>query len=76
MSLTAHDLLQQALHLSEAERATLAGALIESLHGPAEPGISEAWETEIQRRVIELESGSVETVPWSAVRAQLFDGFE
>ncbi len=76
MSPVVHELLERALHLGETERASLAGALIESLHGPAEPGISAAWDAEIQRRVAELESGSVETIPWSEVRARLFHGFE
>jgi len=68
--------LEQALHLDEGDRATLAGALIESLEGPADEGVEEAWEEEICRRVEELDRGSVETVPWSEVRAKLFRGFE
>jgi putative addiction module component (TIGR02574 family) len=76
MSPSARELLEQALHLAEADRASLAGALIESLEGPAEEGVDEAWEEEIRRRVDELERGSVETVPWSEVRAKLFRGFE
>lgn len=62
MSPSAKKLLEEALHLGEGERATLAGALIESLHGPAEI-VEEAWERVIERRVRELEAGSAETVP-------------
>lgn len=76
MSETAEQLLKKALCLSEADRASLAGALIESLHAPPEPGAEPAWEAEIARRVRELESQSVETVPWPAVRDRLFRGFE
>jgi putative addiction module component (TIGR02574 family) len=76
MSPSAKKVLEEALHLGETERASIAGALIESLHGPAEPGVEEAWEVEIERRIRELENGAVETVPWSEVRARLFDGFE
>jgi hypothetical protein len=54
----------------------LAGALIESLHGEPEPDVEGAWESEIRSRVAELESRSVETVPWSKVRERLFRGFE
>ena len=54
----------------------LAGALIESLHGELDAGAEGAWEAEIQRRVRELESGAVETIPWSEVRERLFRGFE
>jgi hypothetical protein len=76
MTSSAKKLLQEALHLGEGERATLAGALIESLHGPAEPGVEEAWERVIEGRVRELEAGTAETIPWSEVRACLFSGYE
>jgi putative addiction module component (TIGR02574 family) len=76
MSPKANEVLEQALSLDEADRATVAGALIESLEGPAEPGAEEAWSQEIRRRVEALEAGSVKTVPWSEVRERLFSGFE
>ena len=76
MSPRASEVLQQALSLDEADRASVAGALIESLEGPAEEGVEEAWSEEIRRRVEALEAGSVETVPWSEVRERLFRGFE
>lgn len=65
------ELLRQALSLDERDRAALAGALIESLSGEAEPGAEEGWEAVIERRVTELESGAVEAVPWSEVRERL-----
>ena len=74
MSATVEELLRQALSLDEKDRASLAGALIESLYGKAEPGAEEAWEAVIRRRVEELETGAVETVPWSEVRERLFRG--
>ena len=71
------ELLRKALSLVEEEdRALLAGALIESLRGELDAGAEDAWEAEIQRRVRELESGAVETIPWSEVRERLFRGFE
>ena len=76
MSKAAEDLLKRALSLDAEDRASLAGALIESLNGETDPDAVDAWEIEIRRRVAELESHSVETVPWSKVRAQLFHGFE
>jgi putative addiction module component (TIGR02574 family) len=76
MSPKANEVLEQALSLDEADRATVAGALIESLEGPADPGAEEAWSEEILRRVEALEAGSVKTVPWSEVRERLFRGFE
>ena len=76
MSPRATEILEQALSLGEADRATVAGALIESLEGPAEPGVDESWSQVIRSRVEELEAGSVRTVPWSEVRERLFRGFE
>jgi putative addiction module component (TIGR02574 family) len=73
MSPKATEVLEQAL-LDEADRATVAGALIESLE--ADPAAEEAWSAVIERRVAELAAGSVKTVPWSEVRERLFRGFE
>jgi len=36
-----------------------------------DPDIEEAWRAEIERRVAELDSGAVETVPWEIVKARL-----
>lgn len=69
-------LLQQALTLDEKGRAAIAGALIESLHPHAEPGTEAAWDREIERRVQQIDEGSVEMTPWSEVRKRLFDGLE
>ncbi len=76
MSETAENLLRKALALDEKDRASIAGALIESLHGEPETGVEEAWEAEIKRRIADLDARSVETVPWTAVRDRLFRGFE
>jgi putative addiction module component (TIGR02574 family) len=76
MGETAQELLAKALKLGEKDRASLAGALIESLHGNSAPGDDEQWDAEILRRVRDLESRSVETVPWSEVRERLFREYE
>lgn len=76
MSETADQLLKKALTLNERDRASLAGALIESLHAEPQPGADQAWDAEIERRIKELESHAVETIPWSRVRERLFRGFE
>lgn len=55
-------LKDKALELSEMERAELAHDLLISLDGPADPGASEAWAAEIQRRVDEIDSAAVELV--------------
>lgn len=76
MTRSTGQLLEQALGLDESERASLAGALIESLHPETDSRADEAWELVIERRVRELEAGTAATLPWAAVRARLFDGFE
>ena len=48
-------LRSKVLALSEAERAKLASDLVASLDGPPEPGLSEAWDVEICRRINEIE---------------------
>ncbi len=65
------DLFQKACDLPEKERATLAGLLIESLDSEWEAGVDEAWGKEIDRRIAELESGEVESIPWEEVRTRL-----
>jgi putative addiction module component (TIGR02574 family) len=66
-------LFRDASELPERDRATLAGLLIESLEADAEPDVEEAWSGEIKRRVADIESGNVETVPWEEVRRRLLD---
>lgn len=73
---TASELLKQALALDVKDRASVAGALIESLETAPDPGVEQAWDAEIRRRVTELDSGAVQTIPWSEVRKRLFRGFE
>ena len=65
-------LLEQALTLSEQERAEIAGVLIESLEPAPDSDVEEAWRQEVARRVAELDSGAARTVPWEEVRDRLF----
>jgi putative addiction module component (TIGR02574 family) len=58
------ELFAKASILSEKERATLAGLLIESLESEVDPDVEEAWRVEIERRLAELDAGTAETVPW------------
>ena len=71
MSTHVTELFEQASVLSEKERATLAGLLIESLESEVDPDVEEAWRIEIERRVAELDAGTATTVPWEVVRAKL-----
>jgi len=45
--------------------------LIESLESEVDPDVGEAWRVEIERRLAELDSGAVKTVPWEVVKAKL-----
>ena len=71
MSTHVTELFAKASALSDKDRATLAGLLIESLESETDPDVEEAWRIEIERRLAELDSGAVETVPWEVVRAKL-----
>jgi putative addiction module component (TIGR02574 family) len=65
------ELLQEASQLPEADRAELAGRILETLHGAPDEGVEAAWAEEVERRVRQIESGEVETIPWEEVRAKL-----
>ena len=73
MSKTFNELVREAADLPEHDRATLAGLLIDSLEGEPDPGVETAWAAEIERRVAEVEAGTVKTVPWEEVRQRLLD---
>jgi hypothetical protein len=38
----------------------------------SEPDIEAAWSAEIERRLIEIDAGTVELIPWDDVRLELF----
>jgi len=68
MTQEAHELLQKALALPENERAELAGNLISSLDTTVDPDVDAAWQQEVARRLVEVQSGKVKTVSWEDVR--------
>jgi putative addiction module component (TIGR02574 family) len=72
MSRLSEDLYRKALDLDERERAALAARLIESLDTELEEGVEAAWLAEVERRMEELDSGKVQSIPWDEVRARLF----
>jgi len=65
-------LIREAAELTESDRATLAGVMLESLDPRPTPEIKAAWSREIERRVREIDEGSVELLDWQDVRAELF----
>ena len=67
------ELIREAAELPDADRATLAGVMIESLDPrPPTAEVKQAWSREIERRVREIEEGTVELIDWEDVRAELF----
>ena len=68
MNVTAQEVLNTALQLSERDRADLAESLIESLDQPFDADSQAAWAEEIGRRLAELDSGAVKTLPWEEAR--------
>ena len=71
MSDTLTQLKEKASQLSELERAELALSLIESLDGPADSGVEEAWRVEIERRIGQIERGEIKLIPGEEVFARL-----
>jgi putative addiction module component (TIGR02574 family) len=71
MASTLSDLKRKAAQLPEQERAELALSLIESLDGPADPDVEEAWAQEIERRVRQIEKGEAELIPAEEVFARI-----
>jgi putative addiction module component (TIGR02574 family) len=73
MVATTQELYERAMSLNEEERAKLVGLLLESLEITSDEGVQSAWLKEIDRRVSELDSGAVKTVPWTEVRSRVFE---
>ena len=61
-------LLQQALSLSVEEQEALADSLISNLGGKVDEGVLAAWDEEIKKRIVDLDSGKAKTIPWTEVR--------
>jgi putative addiction module component (TIGR02574 family) len=71
MSNAAAKILQEALQLSDRDRANLAVSLIDSLDPSIDSDWEAAWDLEIAQRTKELDEGTVQTIPWEEVRRKL-----
>jgi putative addiction module component (TIGR02574 family) len=70
------ELLEKALTLSTQERGLLIDRLIETLDNePAEEGVEAAWGEEIKRRVDDIRSGRVKTIPGEQVLREVAEEF-
>ena len=68
MAVSREKLFRQALQLDEAERTALIGMLIDSIDSDGEEGVEAAWMAEIERRIVELDTGATKTIPWDVLR--------
>ena len=71
MNATTKKLYENALHLPGPERAESAAWLIESLDAEGDDDVAAAWDTEIRRRIDELDDGRVCAVPWPEARRMI-----
>jgi putative addiction module component (TIGR02574 family) len=69
MSLTFEQIATEAMRLSAKERVDLADKLWVSVDTPE--AVAAAWDAEIERRIAQIDSGEVETVPFDEVMAEL-----
>jgi len=54
--------------LPENERAEIAGNLLSSLDTTVDQDVDAAWQEEVVRRLNEVQSGKVKTLPWAEVQ--------
>jgi putative addiction module component (TIGR02574 family) len=76
MSQESAELLKKALSLPVAERADLAGSLIESLDDTQDPSVEAAWDEEVARRMADIDSGKVQPVSLEDARRRLHSVIE
>ncbi len=66
------ELFSAASQLTVEERMRLIDELTDTIPDPEPGDLSPEWLEEIDRRSDEIQSGAVVTVPWEAVRADVF----
>jgi putative addiction module component (TIGR02574 family) len=71
MNATLAELEQKATQLSAEDRAQFALYLLQSLEPADEGDIGEAWRIESERRLAQIESGEVQSVPGDDVFARV-----
>jgi len=64
-------LLNEALTMSAAERARIAHCLIQSLEEPVDESVDENWIQLAQKRMAELESGTVKSLAWEEIKNRI-----
>ena len=70
MSLTLKELYAETRQLPREQAAELIDLLLADAFSQPDPAIDEAWGREIDRRLAELESGTVNSIPAEEVMAK------
>jgi putative addiction module component (TIGR02574 family) len=74
---TYEEVRQLAQELPTEERILLANSLWESVDteecDATEAEVEAAWGEEIERRIAEIDSGTVQTIPWEQVRSEMIE---
>ncbi len=65
------ELTQRAREHSSEDRARLAEELLASLEGDIDPEVDAAWDAELRRRIVAVESGSAQLLPTNEVFARV-----
>jgi putative addiction module component (TIGR02574 family) len=76
MAAAVERLAQQALALSDQERAELARKLLVSLEGPPDQGVDAAWDLEIAKRVDRIREGKAKGRPAEEVSRDIRTRYE
>jgi putative addiction module component (TIGR02574 family) len=71
MSRSAQEILEDARRLPPAEVHWLIESLLEEGTGESKAEIEAAWDSEIKRRLDEIDSGAVELIPGEQVRSEM-----
>jgi len=64
-------MLDKTLRMPAPDRATIAERLIASLETTTEQDVEQAWQEEIQRRLLEIDNSAVDCIPWEEVKERL-----
>ena len=72
MQVDVRALIEAALKLPPEARGAIASRLLDSLQDDEmDPDVEAAWDAEIARRIEQLDSGEVKTIPWSEARQRI-----
>ena len=71
MMASGKEILPMLLKLPSSQRAEIATELIRSLDEDEDSDAEEAWARELEKRVADIASGRVKTVPWEKARKRI-----